>query len=304
VVAVVLSVETTGRVRRFGGKVRPWHAVAVAAALLVTVGGVLWVPTASAATCKYPAQVLNLTNWKLQTPFSNGSGGVLEIKQPALATYTKAPYFANDPNNCSAGVGFRAPVNGAHTSGSHYARSELREMTNDGKTNASWSSIIGTHTFTETIAFKELPKVKPDVVGAQIHNAAEDISLLVLRGTKLYVTDAGAGINKLVNSNYTLGTKIDMRWVVSGGVTKAYVNNVLQVTFNRIYDGAYFKAGAYPQASCDNSSPCSSTNGGATTITKLAVIHSGATAVSQMLAPVTGPVEEGLNTAMGKSNGE
>jgi hypothetical protein len=274
--------------RRFGGKVRPWHAVALAAALLATVGGVVGAPAASAATCKYPAQALNLTNWKLQLPIAKDSDSIVEIKQPQLATYSKSPYFVTASSSCSSGVKFLAPVNGAHTSGSHYARTELREMTNNGKDNASWSSMIGTHTFTETIAFTTLPKVKPDVVGAQIHNATEDISLLVLRGTKLYISDGDNSKAKLVTDTYKLGTKVDMKWVVSGGVTKAYINGALQLTINRVYDGAYFKAGAYPQASCDNSSPCSSGNYGSTTITKLAVSHSGlTTTLNRMLAPAT-----------------
>jgi hypothetical protein len=85
-----------------------------------------------------------------------------------------------------------------------------------------------------------------------------------------------------------LGTKVDMKWVVSGGVTRAYINGVLQLTINRVYDGAYFKAGAYPQTSCDNSSPCSSSNYGSTIITKLAVSHSGlTTTLNRMLAPAT-----------------
>lgn len=283
----------SGRVRRFGGKVRRWHLVVLATALLFTVGGGLGVPAASAATCTYPAQVLNLTNWKLQTPLkkTDGSPGIQEIKQPTLATYTKYPYFYTNPSNCSAGVAFVAPVNGATTTGSKYPRTELREMTNNGKDNAAWSSTVGTHTFTETIQFVTTPKVKPDVVGAQIHNATEDISLLVLRGTNLYITDPANGINKLVMSNYRLRTNIDMKWEVSGGITRAYVNNVLQLTIVRSYDGAYFKAGAYPQANCTNSSPCSSSNYGATIISKLSVSHTSGTVVSSLTGPAVDVME-------------
>jgi len=277
--------------RRFAGRVRSWHAVVATVAtvaLLAAVGGVVGAPTAEAATCRYPAQALDLTNWKLQLPIAKDSDSIVEVKQPQLATYSKSPYFVTASSTCSSGVKFLAPVNGAHTSGSHYARTELREMTNNGRDNASWSSTIGTHTFTETIAFTALPKIKPDVVGAQIHNATEDISLLVLRGSKLYISDGDNTKAKLVTDNYKLGTKVDMKWVVSGGVTRAYINGSLQLTIDRAYDGAYFKAGAYPQASCDNSSPCSSTNYGSTTITKLTVSHSGLTStLNRMLAPAT-----------------
>lgn len=251
------------------------HLVALAVAVAATVGGGLAVPStmpvADAAGCT-PAQALDLKNWKLQTPRGAAGGGIVEIKQPQLAGYTEPPHFVSQ--GCS-GIAFRAPVNGAHTSGSRFARTELREMTNGGRTNAAWSSTVGTHTFTETIAFTELPKGKPDVVGAQIHNAAEDISLLKVRGSKLFVTDAGRRFEKLVDANYQLGTKINMKWVVSGGVTKAYVNGVLQLSFARNYSGAYFKAGAYPQADCRTAKPCDESNYGATVITKLVVSHSG-----------------------------
>jgi hypothetical protein len=161
-------------------------------------------------------------------------------------------------------------------------------MTNNGKDSASWSSTVGSHTFTETVAFTTLPKVKPDLVGGQIHNATEDISLLVLRGSKLYISDGDNSKAKLVTDNYKLGTKVDMKWTVSGGVTKAYINGSLQLTINRAYEGAYFKAGAYPQASCDNSSPCSSSNYGSTIITKLTASHTGLTATAnRLLAPAT-----------------
>lgn len=268
---------------------------ALAVALLTTVSGGAGVPRAEAATCKYPAQILDLTNWKLQTPFAktDGTAGIREIKQPALATYTNTPTFFNDPSKCYLGVGFGAPVNGKTTTGSKYPRSELREMTNNGRDNAAWSSTVGTHVFTETVSFNLLPNNKPDVVGAQIHNAAEDISLLVLRGKSLYVTDPSNNINKLVTNNYTLGTKVDMKWEVGGGVTRAYVNNVLQLTIVRAYDGAYFKAGSYPQANCTQSSPCSGNNGGFTIITKLAVSHSA----NSVAAAVTGPAVETLEAA-------
>lgn len=271
--------------RRLGGKVRARHAVVLSFALLATVGGVVGAPTASAATCEYPAQALDLTNWKLQLPAADGSDSIVEIKRPQLDAYSKDPDFTTVSKTCGDGVQFRAPINGAHTSGSHYALTELREMTNNGTDNASWSSTVGTHTYTETIAFTALPKGKPDLVGAQIHNATEDISLLVLRDTKLYISDGDNSMAKLVTDKYELGTKIDMKWVVSGGVTKAYINGALQLTFNRAYEGAYFKAGSYPQASCDNASPCDDGNYGSTIITQLAVSHSGLTATANRSLP-------------------
>ena len=73
-----------------------------------------------------PAKVLDLANWKLTLP----SG-----EQPELATF-KNKFFHVDPKG--DGVVFTAPAGGSTTSGSDYPRSELREMTDNGRNEASW----------------------------------------------------------------------------------------------------------------------------------------------------------------------
>ena len=59
----------------------------------------------------------------------------------------------------------------------------------------------------------------------------------MLRGTNLYISDGDNSKAKLVTSSYKLGTKVDRKWTVSGGVTKAYINGALQLTINRVYNG-------------------------------------------------------------------
>lgn len=216
-----------------------------------------------------PAEVLDLTNWKVTLPIGSDEKPT-EIKQPALATYSKDPYFKVSGN----GVQFRAPVNGVTTSGSSYPRAELREMTDNGTKNAAWSSTSGTHTLTVKEAFIKLPADKPHVVGAQIHGGDDDVTVFRLEGTKLYITNGDDSNYKLVTSNYVLGTPFEAKFVVSGGQVKAYYNGVLQTTLKKSFSGAYFKAGAYTQANCDKSSPCSSSNHGEVHIFDLKVQHS------------------------------
>jgi hypothetical protein len=216
-----------------------------------------------------PAKVLDLTNWKVTLPIGADEKPT-EIKQPALATYSKDPYFKVTGN----GVQFRAPVNGVTTSGSSYPRAELREMTANGTKNAAWSSTSGTHTLTVKEAFVKLPAGKPHVVGAQIHGGDDDVTVFRLEGTKLYVTDGDNPHHKLVTGNYVLGTPFEAKFVVSGGQVKAYYNGVLQTTLKRSLSGAYFKAGAYTQANCEKSSPCSASNYGEVHIFDLKVQHS------------------------------
>jgi hypothetical protein len=86
-----------------------------------------------------PSQVLDLTNWKVTLPVdSKGASGSScdpsEISQPALAGFTDQ-WFKVTPNGQA--VVFRANIEGCTTSGSSYPRSELREMTSNGSTEAS-----------------------------------------------------------------------------------------------------------------------------------------------------------------------
>jgi hypothetical protein len=218
-----------------------------------------------------PADVLNLTNWKITLPIGS-AGSPTEVKQPDLAGYSHDPYFKVNP--AGDGVLFRAPVNGTTTSGSSYPRSELREMTNNGSGNASWSSTSGTHTLIVDEAFMALPNDKPHLVGAQIHDADDDVTVFRLEGSSLYITNGDTTHHKLVTSNYVLGTRFEAKFVVSDGQIAAYYNGVLQTTIAKSFSGGYFKAGAYTQANCTNSSPCSTSNYGEVTIYDVTVQHS------------------------------
>jgi hypothetical protein len=230
----------------------------------------LTTPTAAAAACDYPADILNLTDWKVTLPIGPEESPT-EVKQPALDTYAKSPWFR--VNSTCDGVRFRAAVDGVTTSGSSYPRSELREMTNNGASNASWSSTSGTHTMTVDMAFTHRPLDKPHVVGAQIHDSDDDVTVFRLEGNSLYITNGDDTHHKLVGS-YPIGTRFTGKFVVSGGQTKVYYNGVLQTTIAKSYSGAYFKTGAYTQANCTNSAPCDATNYGETTVYQVTVTHS------------------------------
>ena len=224
--------------------------------------------TSAGPAASAPADVLNLTNWKITLPIGS-DGKPTEVKQPALDSYAKNPYFVVQ----GKGVRFRAPVNGVTTSGSSYPRSELREMTDSGSRTASWSSTSGTHTLIVDEAITHLPARKPHLVAAQIHDADDDLSVFRLEGSKLYVTNGNTPHHKLITSTYTLGRRFRAKYVVGGGQIKAYFNGVLITTISKRFSGGYFKAGAYTQANCDNSSPCASTNYGETLVYAVTVRH-------------------------------
>jgi hypothetical protein len=225
----------------------------------------------SGGGCKYPADVLDLTNWYEGLPIGEPEKP-RNVEQPELATFSIDPWFKATPD-CTA-VQFRAAVNGVTTSGSSNPRSELREMTDSGTTKASWSSTSGTHTMVIDEAITALPQERPYIVAGQIHDASDDVSVFRLEGSKLYITN-GNDKYKLVTDNYALGTRFEAKFVVSEGQIRAYYNGVLQATLSKSFSGAYFKAGAYTQANCTNSSPCSDSNYGEVKIYKLTVSHDG-----------------------------
>lgn len=221
----------------------------------------------------YPSQVLNLTNWKITIPTIT-TGDAIEIKQPQLATYNLDPWFvAMSEVNA---VRFRAAVNGTTTSGSDYPRSELREMTDSGTQNASWSSTDGTHTMYLDETITAVPKVKQDVVAGQIHDDKNDIIVIRLNYPILHIRVAKTNVYTL-DPNYTFGKRFTVKFVVGNDSTKVYYNNSIDpvYTLNEKYSKAYFKAGVYTQSNCsrEGSSLCDASNYGEVIVYKVVVTH-------------------------------
>lgn len=224
---------------------------------------------ASAATL--PAQVINLADWKLTLPLGAAKKPT-EIKQPQLATYQLDPWFMAS----GGGVRFRAPVNGVTTSGSSYPRTELREMTNAGKSNAAWSSTSGTHTMIVDEAITAVPQVKKKLITAQIHDAKEDLLTVKLNYPELYLDAQGKKVYML-DANYTLGKRFTVKIVSSGGQTKVYYNGSANPVYimKKSFSGAYFKAGTYLQSNCsiEGSALCNANNYGEVMIYNVTVSH-------------------------------
>ncbi|MYU10717.1 polysaccharide lyase family 7 protein [Streptomyces sp. SID8361] len=227
--------------------------------------------TTAAAPCEYPADVLDLTNWKVTLPTGDDEDPT-EITQPELATFSAKPWFQAD-QDCGA-VRFRAAVDGVTTGGSSYPRAELREMTDGGEEEASWSTDEGTHTLVVTEAFTALPEDKPHLVGAQIHGGDDDVTVFRLEGSKLYITDGDDTHHHLVTDDYELGTEFEAKFVVRNGKIDVYYNGEHETTISHDDDSNYFKAGAYTQANCGNSDPCDADNYGEVHISGIKVTHS------------------------------
>jgi len=194
-----------------------------------------------------PAQVLNLQNWKLTLPIAGNNGNPGEIKQPALNTYSNEEFFFLNKNKDA--VCFKASTGGETTSGSNFPRSELREMLNDGKTSAAWSSAEGKHTLFIDQRVTHLPEVRKHIVIGQIHDADKYLIFFRLEDTKLLVSVNG-GPRTVLDENYVLGKRFTVKLVVENNKTQCFYNDELRYTYDGSFSGAYFKAGAYVQSSC------------------------------------------------------
>jgi hypothetical protein len=205
-----------------------------------------------------PAQILDLTNWKLTLPTAaSGSTTAAEVAQPQLNSFVDTPWF--DADSAGDGVAFRANAGGATTSGSGYPRSELREMTDNGSQEASWSTTSGTSTMVVREASTHLPAVKPQVVTAQIHDASDDVVEILADGLRsnsqgtysICVRLNGAEQSKCLDDYYVQGTPFTLTMTaVAGVITIGYVNGSTSssMTYDRAQTGCYFKAGAYTQS--------------------------------------------------------
>lgn len=219
----------------------------------------------SVAAAETPAEVLNLTNWKLTIPrdCSGGtSGTACEIKQPALNTYTSTWFRVP---STGGSILFRADAQGARTSSAtKYARSELRQM--NGSSNAAWSCTGKTTSMHMRLAIKHTPTEKPEVVVGQIHDASDDLLMIKYTGPsgangssdtgKLEARFNDDTTTKLITSSYQLGTEITLDIAIAAGKATIMYNGRTVVSGQAIRSGTcYWKAGMYIQANTSTDSP-------------------------------------------------
>jgi hypothetical protein len=231
-------------------------AISIITGLFIAISN--YTTKSSAQTGNYPMDVINSKNWKLTLPI----GSPTEIKvgaTPDLMTYTDEWFRLNTDKN---GTVFKVRTDGATTSGSDNPRSELREMKDDGKNSASWSSTSGTHSMIVEQSVDVLPiGTKPVVVAGQIHDSDDDITVIRVEGNtynsntgdkalnSIWITNGDTAHGYLVTNSYKLGDKFSIGFKVSNGkINYVYNGQDLSYSKSKSFSGAYFKAGAYNQS--------------------------------------------------------
>ncbi|MEZ0226308.1 MAG: polysaccharide lyase family 7 protein [Alphaproteobacteria bacterium] len=210
----------------------------------------------------YNSDHFDLTDWNITIPRdSSGSiTGTAVIIQP-LTNY-ESQWFYDAPDGAMV---FKADVSGATTSGSNYARSELRELESDGD-RAFWNLSTGA-TMTATLKVDAVPTLFGGTAGkeviGQIHGQNDELVRLYWdNGTVYFKNDQAGSSNselKFLLQN-TAGETPD----ISIGETFSYMidahNSTLAVkvyadgdvynsvtSINSVWqsDTFYFKAGVY-----------------------------------------------------------
>ena len=204
-------------------------------------------PTTPQSVTQKPSDIFDITNWYLTTPAGN-PGSPVCVYQPDLKSYINEKYF--HVNDAKDAIVFIANCGGVTTKGSKYPRSELREMINNGKDQASWTTSSGKHTMTVVESIHHVPKVKSEVVCAQYHDSSDDCIEIGLRGTKL-IAFHDSKIYGVLDDNYQLGTKFTLKLVVEHDTTDVYYNDMTKPKIKSVptkFHGCYWKAGCYTQS--------------------------------------------------------
>lgn len=172
--------------------------------------------------------------------------------------------------NADGSYTLRANVDGATTSSSGYARCEFREM--DGDDLADWDNHSGTHSLRGTTLVRRLPGGKPEIVIAQIHDADDDVVMILVRGMNIYLSVSrgkGKGSDRYLIGSYRQGVPIKWRIDATPGGIAVRIDGQVRKNIARVGSGWYFKAGLYLQANEDNG-----TGGGEVVVYRLKVSHS------------------------------
>jgi hypothetical protein len=209
-----------------------------------------------------PSANFDLSDWKLQLPVNSQgalSGKAAEVK--TLTGYVHGEYFYTGSDGAMV---LGAPVNGATTGGSLYARSELREM--NGTANAEWSLQQGGH-LSATLQVDAAPRHADGsygkIVVGQVHGGDEQLVRLAWEdGTLFFANDITSngtkdvhielrnarGEQPSVSLNETFSYTIDVsadRLVVSVMADGQVYSSSSAINDSWNDNSFYFKAGAY-----------------------------------------------------------
>ena len=217
--------------------------------------------TGAGPTAGSPAELLKIggTGGYWNEGIGRSSGHVDIPQSQLLAGYSESPYFMLNPT--ATAVQFQVYMNGATTSANtHYARSEMRELTHDGNTKAAWVAGSGSHIMEYSFKVLHIQPNKPWTTIGQIHDASSDALSIKVKGNSTSALEVTAWIydaeqsTRLVTPFVLNSTTTKIKIDLTNGTLKIYANDVLKITSTAMSgkgSGHYFKVGDYAQSHYD-----------------------------------------------------
>ncbi len=192
----------------------------------------------------------SLKNWEVQisthTKFEAITyPKILHLNNTSYSKYVKLHYNYMSLIALSGGIP-------SHSSAT--ARTELRELDNFGKL-AYWNSNIKKIMYVD-LAIMSLPKIKPSIMISQIKFKTTGSAMMVfVKSNEIYIaTHIGNIRNRYtICSNYKLGQRIQLKYVVNKGRISVYYSNFSNmnkpiVSYKTSFTNSYFKVGNYLQS--------------------------------------------------------
>ena len=182
-----------------------------------------------------------------------GPGGDLDHTDYDQSTiedgFSLASYFYLDSNGDTV---FKQLVeNGRTSTGTKYARTELRELTASGA-KAAWNGSSGTHYMQGRSKIDHVPSAKPWVCFFQVHDASSDLARIQTEDGAIVCRRTPPGssseIRTVIRTSYTIGDWYSWELRIESGTMTVKLDGVTVLTASGMGEsGCYFKAGCYNQ---------------------------------------------------------
>jgi hypothetical protein len=214
--------------------------------LQITDGEPSIVDTAITRLLEYPADLIDLSRFKLKVPANTAQAGAPdEYRNPQLQTYADEFFHLNDAKD---GIVMKANAGGYTTSGSSYPRTQLGECDANG-TTFTWDSEQGKHQMLVRLAVTHLAVVKKDINVAQVHDGNGYLVAIVLKNDGKLVVEANDNGTPIrlatLEAAYQLGAEFTIRFGTSDGAIMVLYNGNYVASWNAPGTGNYFTTGAY-----------------------------------------------------------
>jgi hypothetical protein len=193
------------------------------------------------------------------------------------------------------------PGGGKTSSNTKYARVEYRELDRNGTTKAAWNASSGRHYMRGRSAVDSLSGPKPEMVIAQVHDAADDRAMIYRRNSGTVQAKIGDAIVATLDTGAVLTEFDDWMIEVVDGQIKFYWHDMTTPAHTGTLTGSgmYFKAGAYMQWNLSNGDSTI----GKVRLTDLEHWHTGWPAPARPAGQGGGTTGSGGGTGTGSTGG-